>query len=277
MKPEVTSAGVVDVDQLSINGLFGHDPGTDARGVTVNGVQVPVVSWAPEEIVVQLDSSSAGDVVVEIDPQLGPHTSNVARLTAWQGQFLNQQVGAGSTVRTGTFNLLLRADIRQYRLVIHRPPPEPMTMPSQVQVEDRDSTGRFDSMGSRSEGTTVYSLSGSGNLFPFNELSADNYFWTVLNVADSRTLLLSVVAGSVQGLTCTEIHFDGTTYTYPTPFLIGTQPPLPTLSLDASSNILAGSGPDNDLQFDLCGFFYSSTFTWPFISGQYPPDPMSAR
>ena len=163
--------------QLTINGIFGQDPRNVAGGaegdgvVTVGGPNSPVtiVSWAPNQIIVNLTSSgpgSSGDVQVVVRQ----HKSNAARLTEWQGTFQGVWAGHDSLKQTINFEPAIRLDLRQYRPVIHFPPIEPGSILQVIQaISSPVSTGSFACTGEgiyNHPGSSIdtFTWMGSGNL-----------------------------------------------------------------------------------------------------------------
>jgi hypothetical protein len=219
--------------QLMINGIFGTDPRHDGSAASVqvggtintqNGVQVVengknvnIASWAPDQIVVDLPLSgdgSAGNVQVNARG----HLSNVAQLTEWRGDqdFHFTISGPGSLQQQQVYSLHLRADIRKWRRVIHKPPDEPQ---GQV-VSANDSTGTHSS-----NGTDVVTFPGPPSCTVTAIWSGSGALVNMLLGAPDNTLLLSeplpsvydsehmpglyMVALSIHGMTCTRTDCTG--------------------------------------------------------------------
>jgi len=153
--------------------VFGSDPGSVT--VTVDGQSAGAAFGSLTLFnfpTPGVGAGSAGDVIVTVRN----HHSNVARLTEWQGTFTGNMPGPGGTLSaTLTLNLAFRADIREWRPVIHQPPVEPSTLfPIWTMVPG--SSGQFACTGTAvaqndvydPNGTSYYQWSGSGNLTPAN-------------------------------------------------------------------------------------------------------------
>jgi len=130
---ESPNLSIFPIDLLFIAGLFGVDPGSAARGVSIGGTDAPVMVWAPSMIVVNLPhtgSGAAGDVVV----RNGNRLSNTAQLTEWTVPFTFTLNDVQSLAEKVTINAHFRADIRKTVEIIGTPPVEPAaelpTLPS---------------------------------------------------------------------------------------------------------------------------------------------------
>jgi hypothetical protein len=156
-------------NKLRIWGLFGNDQSQTT--VTVGGQKLDNVLLNKGGGVLTADlppsgPSSAGDVVVAVRD----HSSNVARVTEWQGTFRYTVAEAGTLSRETTFNLAFRGDIRKYRLAIHQDPVEPTGAMFQISSLSRaqfacNGTGVDPSTDPKV--TATYKYSGSGTLTPF--------------------------------------------------------------------------------------------------------------
>jgi hypothetical protein len=137
-------------------------------------------------------SGSEGDVIVTVRN----HNSNVARLTEWRGTFQYGAAGAGTINMNITFDVAFRADIRQYRPMIHDPPWEPSSGPiAQISPE---SSATFACGGTYTitipNGTTTYTLTGSGALleykgFPTAPPPGPNSFFVVNGLLFNHELM----------------------------------------------------------------------------------------
>ncbi len=205
--------------QLTINGIFGTDPraggpasvqvgGTidTSSGVPIvsGGENVNIESWAPDNIVVDLPltgNGSAGNVQVIVRQ----HTSNVAQLTEWRGdQYTFNFTGQGSQQQQQSYTFHLRADVRQWRPVIHKPPVEP----TGIIRSANDSTGNFQSSGTAVWQNGGSSLSdtwkGSGTLVNsvLGVAPSDNIVNFTGFIDNSQQITASVNAASSTGLSC---------------------------------------------------------------------------
>jgi hypothetical protein len=207
-----TSAG-----QLTINGIFGSEQGSvmvggkidtsDRIPVVKDGLDAQIKSWSPsgDQIVVELPLSglgSAGNVQVVVRN----HFSNVAQLTEWRTQ--SDQVtftlfGSGSLQQQQNYGLHLRADIRQWRKVIHFPPSEPEGRPI---ASAQDSTATISSSGTATDAfDQTFKWSGSRSLINLfgSPGGLDNIFFLNGQFNDSKHMTYAVDALSTDGGTCT--------------------------------------------------------------------------
>lgn len=172
-----TGPGAQGQPVLNIFGSFGVDPGTDGF-VTVGGIQTNVLQWLPDEVLVNLPTGgqgAAGDVVVAVRQ----HKSNPARMTEWQATFNFDMPGSLPGLdQSATFNPMFRADIRQFRPVIHDPPQEPAAglmeamLPGSINASFK-CTGVTDPVPFElGGGTTTYTWTGNGSAPAYDESSA---------------------------------------------------------------------------------------------------------
>ena len=100
--------------ELTINGLFGPDPGEGNRTVTVGGTAV-VVKWGETKLVADLQQPLSGDVIVKIRGR----SSNTVPLSTYVGTFnFTESVsleGVANKQQSFTFHLTFRADVHDYR------------------------------------------------------------------------------------------------------------------------------------------------------------------
>jgi hypothetical protein len=100
--------------ELTINGLFGPDPGEGNRTVTVGGTAV-VVKWGETKLVVDLPPPLSGDVIVKVRGR----SSNTVPLSTYVGTFnFTERVslqGLANKQQVFTFHLTFRADVHDYR------------------------------------------------------------------------------------------------------------------------------------------------------------------
>src|SRR5262249_892854 len=95
--------------------------GAEQGSVFVGGQEVDVKSWAADKIVCNLPQTgdqSAGEVFVRTHF----HKSNSAYISKWKGAFTHTVPAPASLKQLDTYNVTLRADVRKYRIEIHKPP-----------------------------------------------------------------------------------------------------------------------------------------------------------
>jgi hypothetical protein len=207
-KAQLTINGIFDSGQPSV--MVGGSIDTSSRGIPVvtGGKDVDVVSWSPSQIVVTLPYSglgSAGNVQVTVRD----HVSNVAQLTEWRSQ--PDQVtftltGAGTLQQQQNSGLHLRADIRQWRNVIHDPPIEPGELEVRPIASANDSTATISSSGTATFAKSSWSWKGSDTLTNFfgSARVADNYFFLNGVITDSKHMTFALDDIATHGGTCTE-------------------------------------------------------------------------
>lgn len=277
---------------LTIYGLFGSDPRPTGTGaVTVGGLPVEISSWSdPNTIVTLLPAPgrpSAGDVVVEVRQ----HTSNVARLTQWEGTFRYTAVGADASAIADslyqgiTFNVSFRADMRQYRQEIDGPLVEPSGA-----VEATSGSATFSSGGAYTYSivsppetfTHTYTLKGSGDLFLDNPFflalppPAPNYFYMIGQFQDSHELMNMQFNVNVDGFEPCSLYFDGSLDGFTR---LCAPPLIVVFELDNNATIKVGQ-PKFDLATSPCfPSAFQGVLTWNVIPAtkDTAPDPKSAR
>jgi hypothetical protein len=186
--------------QLTIEGIFGQDPrkgGSPNDGVvTVGGPNSPVkiVSWTPEEIIVNLTSSGPGGFG-DVQVVVRQHKSNVARLTEWLATFQGVWAGNDSLKQTINFQPAFRLDLRQYRPVIHKPPVEPSSVFFES-IASPVSTGSFACTGvgiythpGKSIDTFTWTGSGDLPLLPAGSASPPPVFYVASGSLTSHTAM----------------------------------------------------------------------------------------
>lgn len=154
------------IAMMTINGLFGNDPGAQKRRVTVGDHQVNCYRWEPTELFCELPrfgEGSVGDVVVEANN----HKSNAVPLTEWTVNFTYTRQDWGGLTDTLHMNIHLRADVHSYRTKPHVEPTKPTAVKFLSMV---DSDGNWSSTGTGTDSTNAdnpirYAWSGSGMLF----------------------------------------------------------------------------------------------------------------
>lgn len=117
LAPSIRTMDVVDDaaqsdGRLTLNGLFGDEEGT----VEVEGVSVPVESWAQEQVVARIPfqgSGSAGPVVVKRPDQV---KSNEVPLTEWRSTVTVTTKVLGTSLQSkATLEVRFRADVHAFR------------------------------------------------------------------------------------------------------------------------------------------------------------------
>jgi len=112
---------------LILKGIFGPDPGSENRSVTIGGVAVDKVkTWEWNEIHVTLPAADkpggSGDVVVTIRE----HKSNAVPLTLWRAQLRYEAVIYPPDLQQAiTYDVLFRGDVHPYRDKPGQEPIEP--------------------------------------------------------------------------------------------------------------------------------------------------------
>jgi hypothetical protein len=284
-------------NQLHIGGIFGSDPRNspgDPNGAVFVGygasAPVPIVNWQANAITTELPTageSSAGDVFVMV----GNHKSNVARLTEWIGTFRTTAVGGGdgSLAQNDTYNVAFRADIRQFRLMIHEAPKDPYYPPEVFIAGSSDA--RYVCTGAASSQGSLYQWNGSGTLPASNPLApVPGTFAMFFGVLSH--MQLEIALGPNPGgvfANCTyAVYNDLGQLEFQSPLPVCYPPPF-SVTLDTQSAIEAtpggsaafdpSSAPFNcDVQ-SATPFTPQATAQWdriPAVAGT-PPDPSSAR
>lgn len=111
LNPSIKYVDVKEEEKtLTLIGIFGHAQGK----VTVDGAELAIRSWKPDEIVCTLPltgAGSAGDVRVEVDG----HKSNIRTLSEWKTVLHYEMTGPGSLKKQMEFRVRWRGDIGSYR------------------------------------------------------------------------------------------------------------------------------------------------------------------
>jgi hypothetical protein len=132
LAPSIKRMYVVEQENwLILEGDFGQDQDK----VTVGGSPRPIVSWAPDKIVVTLALSgqgSSGDVEVTVKD----HKSNVRQLTEWAFTMQYNYTLPGPLTCKGPIHLRFRADVGSYRT---EPGATPIYPPYRNATATRDS------------------------------------------------------------------------------------------------------------------------------------------
>lgn len=146
--------------KLTLDGMFGADPGVANRQVTVAGQALKVTTWGPTQIACELPASgpgASGDTVVEVRK----HKSNKVPLTEWVAKLhYTFEYNKGSLMDTLDLQYHIRADVHAARDVPHVRPLPPVV----PFVCSRASTGTSVASGSYTDTQghlTTYSGSGS--------------------------------------------------------------------------------------------------------------------
>lgn len=270
---------------LFITGSFGNDMGS----VYVGGVALANVQWSPTLITADLPASLVGDVYVAVRG----HTSNVARLTEWEGDFTSNTIGIMSLKQKVVYHVVFRADIRQYRKVIHKPPVNPLQPTVFAINSESGGTWTCNGTGIVTAGNTTftYTWTGSGNLLvgtapnpPVNYFLMSGSFINspMMNVYFAVNDAGSGFAPCNQNLETVAVSPppEGTTTTNVASFVGLCFPGNGfVLNLDQNATIL---GSNFALSANACGFptnFSQSTIQWGSIPAMdnTAPDPLSAR
>lgn len=150
---------------LTIDGLFGLDPGLADSKVTIGGKEMNSRIWGSDQIVVnQLPDSgdgASGDVIVEVRK----HPSNPVQLTLWKINFntLHRALAPepeDSLKQEGVMAVHFRADVHSFRDEPHAAPIEPFVTFNQI----ADSFGTYTASGkllNRETGDLIDSWSGT--------------------------------------------------------------------------------------------------------------------
>lgn len=194
LKPSIRRMAVAeDTGRLTIRGSFGN-PASEDRRVTMNGAELSIVSWSPEEIVCTLPATgpnSSGEVKVGVrgaeDPApLSFRESNPVMLTEWSGTLTiidrtsGSGLGNGSGVNevTGTMVVKFRGDVHSYRDNPGQTPIEPTTAAFLSKPDSTlsyTSSGTITITGGDTTQTTTYS--GSGTIpHAFNVAPIDTFY-----------------------------------------------------------------------------------------------------
>jgi hypothetical protein len=282
----------MQVDELSktltILGSFGQDPGPDGH-ITIGDTRVTLVDlWNADHLIVDItDPSLAGDVIVEVRG----HKSNVATLTEWEGDFtFDANAASGDLAQKFKMHVAFRADIRQFRPLIHQPPFEPG---GPLEGIARASSSTFSCSGSHMftlspDAMTTAKWSGQGtvNAFQFPTVTRPTppFFEMVGGLQSHTQMGLSFgLSQDHQNSLCKED--DHTVVTDRSgQHSSDSQSPLDicfnggdlTVTLDESAVIQAGSLP---LAAGCVQFGSTNALRWSAISsvGGTAPDPLSAR
>lgn len=146
--------------KLSIDGLFGADPGAANRKVTVGATPLKVTSWKATKIDCELPATgpgACGDTIVEVRG----HKSNKVPLTQWVAKFhYTFEYNKGTLMDTMDMEYHVRADIHSHRDTPHVAPLAPVL----TFVCSPGSTGTCSASGTYTDSShhvTTYSGSGS--------------------------------------------------------------------------------------------------------------------
>ncbi len=287
------------VDGLTINGIFGTDPGAADRRVQADGVDLNVVSWTPTEIKCDIGrdgTGSAGPVAVEVRGSFGDLTpltyrkSNVVNLTSWRIPFHYEHQEGGAKVVV-EMNVHIRADIHAHREVIHEPPVNLVGVPFYHAL---DSYGSFTAGGSGTGCTGgccwTSTWSGGGEI-PIIENAVDAISFGALGGIDPlhHTFTMSMGAGIDVGINtndCGSCSNDcyNSTLSWRTEIAIneGFDPePYFTMYLNSNYDLIPGERVPSGIIPVTNYIFYDDgvatiKLTWPAVVAEFPPDPDGA-
>jgi hypothetical protein len=292
-----------------LHGLFGTNPGMTGGGIfvggsnpdtgktaTVGGVELVGCDWMPFSDMlndVDADRIACGDLPPSgngssgnVQVSVRGHSSNIARVTYWQGQFTSTDNDGGSLKQVINFNPAFRVDLREYRPLIHEPPVDPAT-PSPPPL----SSVPYSVYGIFPVSTANFACSGA-DVVPLAD-ETDTYTWTggqslQLGLNSSGSLLVNGilkskgslmldmgVGSSACNFTLQRVFIDGTVEN--TSGSLGPCQPggAPTLTLNLGSATIA----KGTMQLGVGCLFGKANLTWPDIAplANTAPDPDSAR
>lgn len=145
-------------EELVVNGTFGSDKGI----VKLGSVELDIKSWTPNQITCALPQTASGDVQVQV---YGAQSSNVVRLTEWNGTVKCTFETKGTLMMVMNFKLHFRADMHEERIQPHE---TPFRLGSNY-LNALDTSGTFAVSGSYTspDGLTHEDWSGSGEIPAF--------------------------------------------------------------------------------------------------------------
>jgi len=274
-------------NEMTVDGIFGKDPGPSKREVTIEGTTLTVKTWGEREIVLSgLDPTAAGYVMVKV---LG-HESNAAPLTRWEGPFTYTvdlgQLWAPTLTQQVACDLHFRADVRGYR---DEPGPV-LIVPKDTLFPTQSSTCEFAMFGSGQDGgENTYVLTGGGPMMTSDGQSTPVNFFTATGLVDVATkkITMSLVLGAQGALTITPP--TGPAIDLPSQLIADLEtlwgdascpPTIPPVGFDfqmvssggfaVSSGTRSGTGP--------CGITnIPNSLQWGAIPAAFPPKPIDGR
>ena len=271
---------------LIIMGLFGPDPGSDGQ-VTVGGTPVVVREWLPYQITAELSPSgagSAGAVVVGVRGTDDPLTalvfrkSNVARLSAWEGELRYTESGPGSLQEWMTYRFHVRGDVQATRA---QPASAPERQPQLHFDLAPDVTAPYGALGEyqcspEPEDSYLEAWSGGGTLPVSYDLSPGTFTGMGLMDLVARTGTILVGGGATFTMTVTA---NGVTTSAEAPlpwYAIGTSSGY-AFTLSPSLGIEAGA-IEQTMPRPICGGEQmTSRLEWDAMPLQFVPAPDDAR
>jgi hypothetical protein len=280
--------------ELTLEGIFGNDPGTTDGKVFVGGKEMTSRTWDPKlkQIIIHdlplTGQGSAGDVYVMVRG----HKSNVRQLTDWRGTVTWRDEATYPTGFSGKpfeefkLKIHVRADVGKFR---DKPGEDPKWEAIPIQIfAAKDSTAEYSAGGSATitqGGQTIgesWSRVGPATVpLLFRRDASDERGWGFNGTLDfqQKTLSVYIGGGIKKGLQISKIA-GGVTTPYQaedtgfSPDLFLQKGKLFTLQLNDDFSIQGDtlSASQKDVMVTL-----NYTLSWDSVSPQFPPDPMAAR
>lgn len=297
LAPSIAFMAMEEVnDLIHIYGLFGSDPGADGR-VRVDGVELNVQSWAPSEIICDIERSgtgSAGPVTVEVRGDYSGTTpltfrkSNVVNLTHWKIPFHYDHFEDDQKIVVD-MDLHIRADVHSHREVPHEAPIE-----ADAIVFDHvlNSLGSFTASGTGQLECATQTWSGGGILeVPENTQGINTFYGHGSIDAKDRNITILLGALFYEGAnahTCTAHPCPADCNDNPLGWAFAialyesmTPSPYFTMYLNPNFDLLSGERlPSGPYPVNIYGLFQGVPYVkldWPAVVADFPPDPDAAQ
>ena len=267
-------------DILSVNGVFGADPGAYAHSLTINGTPLDTsITWNNGTVAVNLPDNgpgSSGDVVATYNGA----RSNAVQLSSWQGPVTTTFPGQGAQVSSASWKLHMRGVLNTIRLSPESAPQLGWSGSQYQLVIDKDSSATWTCSGSYTTGTTTttWTPQGSQTMQFFQSVPSSPPSGVMTANAEvaqtypqQPTFYFSFDEGSANGAGILETTVDsqsGKTSTYLQGFGSRGYLNVPAVAMGSTYRIFTNTWTP------ISGVV---TLNWPAISATNPPNPNGAQ
>lgn len=297
LAPSISFMSMEEVnDLIHVYGKFGPDPGADGR-VKVDGVELTVQSWAPTEIICDIErtgTGSAGPVTVEVRGDYSGTTpltfrkSNVVNLTHWKIPFHYDHFENDQKIVVD-MDLHIRADVHSHREVPHEAPIEADAI---VFDHALNSLGSFSASGTAQLDCATQTWSGGGILEVPENTQGINTFYGHGSI-NAKNKNITILLGSLfyegaNSHTCTALPCPNDCTDNPLGWAIDIAlyesmfpSPYFTMYLNPNFDLLSGERlPTGPYPVVVYGLFQGVPYVkldWPAVVADFPPDKDAAQ
>jgi len=276
LNPTISGLGLDSTGHLLVFGLFGDDPGSGDRHVTMKGTGLNVIDWQPEQITCDVGPDATGDVQVSANG----HDSNKVALTMYQGTVHYKSQGghhfAKSTPDNAVFDVTMNVRFRMSLQPSRTAPGEAPKTPNAGGGADSSST--FSWQGS---GTKDY---GNGNTIILSGRGTDSFGTQRSRFSvslDGATNKVSFFFTAVHGAAFWTTQYSNGQPSPPTQLLLSAESaelgPKVETTMSSDFTIKGNSITYQTPVSSTLGGTYQTTLQWDDMKPTDPPDPQSAR